>query len=72
MSSSGAEPGGIGLDLSGATWKKSSYSGANGSCVEVADLGEHVAVRDSKDKAGPALIFPREVWVGFVAELKQQ
>lgn len=70
MSASGAEPDLLGVDLSQAVWKKSSYSGGNGSCVEVADLGEHVAVRDSKDKAGPKLVFDREAWRGFVKQIK--
>ncbi|MFD0276826.1 DUF397 domain-containing protein, partial [Kitasatospora sp. NPDC127111] len=47
------------IDLTGATWFKSSYSGGNGGdCIEVA-LGSVslVPVRDSKDPAGPALLF---------------
>jgi hypothetical protein len=70
MSSSEVDARSIEVDLSGAVWKKSSYSGANGSCVEVADLGDYVAVRDSKDKAGPKLVFSREVWQAFLSELK--
>ncbi|WP_062214223.1 DUF397 domain-containing protein [Streptomyces sp. NBRC 109706] len=31
-----------------ATWFKSSYSGGNGDCVEVAFLDETVALRDTK------------------------
>lgn len=38
--------------LGRAFWKKNSYSGGNGSCVDATDLGIHVAVRDSKDKSG--------------------
>ena len=44
------------VDLSGANWRKSSASGANG-CVEVAFVEGQVAVRDSKDRAGPVLVF---------------
>ncbi|MCP9949361.1 DUF397 domain-containing protein [Actinomadura madurae] len=30
-------------------WRKSCYSGANeGNCIEIADLNEHVGIRDSK------------------------
>ncbi|MDH6215340.1 DUF397 domain-containing protein [Streptomyces pseudovenezuelae] len=38
-------------------WRKSSYSGdQGGSCVEVAESpGETVAVRDSKNPAGPTV-----------------
>ena len=37
------------IDLSSAQWKKSSYSGNSGNCVEVADLGTVVVIRDSKE-----------------------
>lgn len=59
-------------DLTGATWRKSTRSGNGGSdCVEVADnMPEIVAVRDSKDSTGPALIFPRDAWVTFVESAK--
>lgn len=60
----------VGIDLTQAMWKKSSYSGGNGSCVEVADLGEHVAVRDSRDRQGPKLVFTREAWRGFMEDAK--
>ncbi|HEU0089611.1 MAG TPA: DUF397 domain-containing protein [Pseudonocardiaceae bacterium] len=45
--------------LAPATWRKSSYSGASGDCVEIAALADGGrAVRDSKNPAGPALIVP--------------
>ena len=55
------------LDLTHAQWQKSSYSGGNGNCVEVADLPEAIAVRDSKDPVGAKLIFTRADWQKFVS-----
>ncbi|MDI5967342.1 DUF397 domain-containing protein [Streptomyces sp. SL13] len=50
-----------------AEWKKSSYSGAHGDCVEVRSPGTAaVAVRDSKDPQGPALSFSPQAWSAFV------
>ena len=47
------------MDLTGAQWRTSIRSSANGGdCVEVADnLPGLVAVRDSKDRTGPILTF---------------
>ncbi len=53
-------------DLSAANWRKSTKSANNGGCVEVAELGDHVAVRDSKNPAGPVLIFTTFEWDCFV------
>jgi hypothetical protein len=50
------------------TWVKSSFSFANGDCVEVASLPDgHIGVRDSKDTAGPVLRFTSSEWQAFVA-----
>jgi hypothetical protein len=53
-------------------WRKSSYSGnGGGDCVEVAsNLPGIVAVRDSKDPAGPRLAVTAEVWSEFVEAIK--
>lgn len=51
-------------------WHRSSRSGSNGACVEVADLGGAVGVRDSKDPAGPALTFTPTQWRSFTTTLK--
>ena len=53
------------VDLSTAKWKKSSRSGSNG-CVEVAFIQDQVAVRDSKDRQGPVLLFSRGEWTSFL------
>ncbi|WP_320067600.1 DUF397 domain-containing protein [Micromonospora sp. RTGN7] len=58
-------------DLAGASWRKSSRSG-EGECVEVADsLPGVVGVRDSKDVAGPALVFAPASWSAFVQSVRQ-
>lgn len=51
----------------GANWVKSSLSGANGDCVEVAKLSTgHIGVRDSKDTKGPILRFTDREWEAFL------
>ncbi|MDF5756470.1 DUF397 domain-containing protein [Spongiactinospora sp. TRM90649] len=59
------------MDLSGATWVKSSFSGDNGgNCVEVATTTGVIAVRDSKDPDGPKLLFTSAEWNTFLHSLK--
>ncbi|MBO4161587.1 MULTISPECIES: DUF397 domain-containing protein [Micromonospora] len=55
----------IGVALSGAAWRKSSHSGDEGACVELASLPGRVAIRDSKDPGGPVLLFPPTAWAAF-------
>ncbi|MCT2593326.1 DUF397 domain-containing protein [Streptomyces sp. N2-109] len=63
-------------DLAGvADWFTSSYSNGGGNCVEAADLIQTtygaVALRDSKDPAGPALLFPSDAFASFVADVRE-
>lgn len=53
--------------LDNPIWVKSSRSGTNGgNCVEVAtNLTAIVAVRDSKDPSGPALVVAPEAFAAF-------
>ena len=53
-------------------WHKSSYSSASGQCVEVAPVAGGIAVRDSKNPAGPSLIFTRQAWAAFVEGVKRR
>jgi hypothetical protein len=57
------------VDLSTAEWRKSRRSGANG-CVEVAFVEDQVAVRDSKDRGGPVLVFTAHEWAAFVSGVR--
>jgi len=60
------------IDLSGAAWRKSTRSSAQGqNCVEVAaGLPGIVAVRDSKHPAGPPLITTPRNWIAFIRTVK--
>ena len=57
------------MDLSHTVWQKSTQSGLN-SCVEVAQLGCEVAVRDSKNPDGPVLLFTISEWEVFLAGVR--
>lgn len=65
------EPVGLDAGLAHPHWRKSSRSLYTGACVEVAPVrGGQLAVRDSKDKSGPVLVFRSEMWQAFVSGVK--
>lgn len=60
------------IDLSAASWRKSSYSNQDGgACIEVSDdFAGAVPVRDSKVSHGPVLMFAASEWASFVGAVK--
>ncbi len=60
----------INTEQSHVTWRKSSRSGPNGgNCVEMAAIGEIVAVRDSKNPDDGHLTFSGTAWSAFLSRL---
>lgn len=50
----------------GMTWRKSSYSGGEqGQCLEIAETGEAIHVRDSKSRDGSTLTFAPVEFAAF-------
>ncbi|MFL6144119.1 MAG: DUF397 domain-containing protein [Labedaea sp.] len=61
----------VGAVADSSPWRKSSYSGRVGNCVEFARLpDEQVAVRNSRDPNGPALVASRGFFAALVATAK--
>ncbi|MGW2540277.1 DUF397 domain-containing protein [Kitasatospora sp. NPDC001574] len=58
-------------EIAARGWFKSSYSAQANDCVETGRVvAGGMAVRDSKDPSGPALVFAGDAWVEFVAALR--
>jgi hypothetical protein len=66
------------MDLTSAQWRTSSYSGGNGGqCIQIAAIpnvpdysGALCAIRDSRDPAGPVLVFGYPQWRAFTSTIK--
>ncbi|MZD05421.1 DUF397 domain-containing protein [Streptomyces sp. SID5785] len=61
--------------LGAADWRRSSRSTGANNCVETArpaaaSVAGRLAVRDSKDPAGPALLFGPSAWEEFIGSLR--
>jgi hypothetical protein len=53
------------------SWIKSSFSFANGNCVEVAGLPDgNIGIRDSKDREGAILRFTTDEWHAFLGGVR--
>jgi hypothetical protein len=63
----------VNVDLTGANWT-TGRSGGTGNCVEVATelphTPGHVAVRDTKDRAGGVLLFTDAEWAAHLASVR--
>jgi hypothetical protein len=51
-------------------WRKSTHSGAEGCCVEVAPVSVRVGVRDSGWPRSESILFGRPAWQGFLTSTR--
>jgi len=58
------------FDRSRAVWRKSTLSTDSGACVEFASQHGTIGIRDSKDPAGPVLLFTPAEWIAFLGGAK--
>jgi hypothetical protein len=56
-----------------ASWRKATFSHANGDCVEVAVRDRIIGLRDTAQREyGPVLEFPATAWETFIGAAKVQ
>lgn len=58
------------MDLSYVQWRKSSRSGVQSNCVEIAFAANHIFTRDSKNPTGPTLSCNQTEWTAFLSSVK--
>jgi hypothetical protein len=59
------------MESTDLNWRKASYSSNGGAnCVEVADYGNDVLVRDTQDRSGPVLRLSPAGWRKFANQVK--
>jgi Domain of unknown function (DUF397) len=52
-------------------WRKSTFSGnGGGNCVDIADDGEKIYVRNSKNPGGMVVSFTQSEWTAFISGAK--
>jgi hypothetical protein len=56
----------ISSEFGGLDWRKAQLSVNNGACVELARANDMIAIRDSKDPAGPVLMYTPTEWHAFL------
>jgi hypothetical protein len=61
------------MEFSHAVWRKSSFSGTETACVEIAYPADAptVGIRDSKNPSGGALVASHPAWVAFRLSVRQ-
>jgi hypothetical protein len=61
------------MDIDFRNWRKSTYSDADGNCVEVGESadGQTIGIRDTKSRGGGTLTYSRAAWTTFLHHVRQ-
>jgi hypothetical protein len=62
-----------GEDLPAVAWRASAKGCSGGNCVEAGLTGDEshpVAIRQSRDRRGPVLLFALDEWLAFIRAVK--